>query len=102
VPFADVHTAFGQTLNGTFTLWVRRELKTAIDGMRDNVNGEEVVMVAEGQAPFSVAMAGAGADFRTANRAVRRLELKVTVREGCKPSSPQASQTGFSGCETLP
>lgn len=98
-PFSNVNTMFGERLNGTFTLWVRRDLKTDGTGLRDEVTGEQLVLLAEGQAPFST---GAVDRFTTANVSVRHLELKVTLREGCKASGPQASQTGFSDCELLP
>jgi hypothetical protein len=96
-PFEDTNIVFGQRLNGAFTLWVRRDLITSGAGLTDNPVGESLVMTAEGSAPF----AGVPGAFQRANRAIRRLESRITLREGCKPGGPQASQSGFSGCERL-
>jgi hypothetical protein len=98
-PLQDQNIAFGQRLNGAFTLWVRRDLVFNAGGtLSDNPVGEALVMTAEGVAPY----AGPAGQFQRANRAIRRLESRITLREGCKPGAPQASQTGFSGCELLP
>jgi hypothetical protein len=97
-PFQNVSTAFGQRLAGNFTVWVRREIVFNPDGtMADSPLGENVVVTAEGAAPF---MDGA-TQFMRANQAIRRIESRVTVREGCRPSGPQASDSGFSSCEGL-
>jgi hypothetical protein len=99
LPLNDVNTVFGDPnlrLSGTFTVWVRREPAFIGAGIGDNPSGETFIVTAEGTAPF--AFDGA---FQRSNRAVRRLESTVSVREGCRPSNAQASSTGFSDCEIL-
>jgi Tfp pilus assembly protein PilX len=98
-PFQNVSTALGQRLTGNFTVWVRRDLVFNADGtMSDSPLGENVIVTAEGAAPFM----DRNTPFMRANQAIRRLESRVVVREGCRPSGPQASDTGFSGCDNLP
>lgn len=103
-PFENVNLAFGRQLNGTFTLWVRRELLFNGDGtLSDNPVGEGIVLTSEGSAPFTGLAAGPGlGEFQRANRAIRMLETQVTVREGCRSGGPQVSATGFYSCEALP
>jgi len=89
VPFENVSTpyaglpapSFGR-LSGGFTIWVRRETLFTSNTAADNPVGERVVVTSEGSAPF----AGPGTAFTRANRAIRRLESVVLVREGCRPS----------------
>lgn len=98
-PFANVNTVFGNPnfqLMGAFTVWVRRELIFTGGGLGDNPAGESIVVLSEGTAPFMFDSA-----FGQRNRAIRRLESTVSVREGCRPSNAQTSQTGFSDCELL-
>lgn len=103
-PFENVSTVFGQRLSGGFTVWVRRELTMAPQAFADNPVGENIVVTAEGSAPFRgdlTASGGAGAGFMRANRAVRILESVVHVSEGCKPGHKETSDTGFDACNTL-
>ena len=98
-PFQNVSTALGQRLSGNFTVWVRRDLVFNADGtISDSPLGENVIVTAEGSAPYM----DQATTFMRANQAIRRLESRVTVREGCRPSGPQTSATGFSDCENLP
>lgn len=96
-PFEDAHTLFGQNLSGTVTVWIRRELSYAQGPNRnlvaDDVTGANLVVTAEGSAPF-----GAASAFARANRAIRRLEATVNVAEGCQDPSNQESADGFGGC----
>jgi hypothetical protein len=107
-PFENVHTAFGRNLTGTFTVWVRRDYVYGLGPMAgtisDNPAGENIIVTAEGSAPFggafSATATGIGA-FTRANRAIRRLESKVTVTEGCRPEFNSESATGGRMCEDL-
>jgi hypothetical protein len=83
-------------LNGAFTVWVRRDLLYSAGLASDNPVGENIIVTSEGTAPF-----GSQTVFTRANRAIRRLESRVIVREGCRPSAAQTSSTGFSDCELL-
>lgn len=85
-PFENVSMVFGQRLNGGVTVWVRRELLFAGSNVSDNPAGDNVVVTSEGSAPY----AGDGTAFQKANRAVRRLEARVQVREGCRRNKNQS------------
>jgi hypothetical protein len=99
-PFENVQNPFGvpgEGLTGTFTVWVRRGIVMASGpAFSDNLGGETVIVTAEGAAPFT-----ADSAFAQRNRAIRRLESSVTLREGCRPANAQTSSTGFSDCELL-
>lgn len=109
-PFQNVHTVFGRNLSGTFTVWVRRDVVygsgAAAGTISDNPAGENIIVTAEGSAPFAGAfdptLVGSTANqFLRANRAIRRLESKVTVKEGCRPNFNSESDTGGRMCEDL-
>src|SRR5262245_11378834 len=97
-PYQNTGTAFGQTLNGGFTVWVRRELSLSNNLFMDNPAGDNVIVTSEGSAPY----AGDFGSFQRANRAVRRLEAVVNVRPGCKGGKPETSDTGLDPCNPLP
>jgi hypothetical protein len=105
-PFENVSTVFGnplQRLSGSYTVWIRRELVFNPDGtVTDNTLGENVVVTSEGTAPFVTRDTSLeGQRVQNANRAIRRLESRVTIREGCRPSGAQTSSTGMSDCGDL-
>ncbi len=93
-PIENANVVFGQRLNGGVTVWVRREFAFAGGMVSDSPAGENVVVTAEGTAPY----AGTGTAFQAANRAIRRLESHVRVREGCNENKNQAG--GFRGCQS--
>lgn len=102
VPFENISQPVGAAagdprLNGAFTVWVRRDLQFGINTAFDNPVGESIIVTSEGTAPYS----GPETAFTRANRAIRRLESRVILREGCRPSGPQTSTTGFSDCEFI-
>jgi Tfp pilus assembly protein PilX len=97
-PFENVSTVFGQSVNGAFTVWVRRDLIMAPGVFQDNPVGENIIVTSEGSAPFR----GALGAFQRANRAVRILESQVRISEGCKPGHKETSDTGFDSCNPLP
>jgi hypothetical protein len=100
-PYENAHSAFGQNLNGGFTVWIRRELVLAGSTYSDNPVGENVTITSEGSAPFrGVTGAGDVGAFQRANQAVRRLEATVRITEGCKPGKLEDRDTGFFSCDS--
>jgi len=66
----------GQTLNGAFTVWVRRPLTLTNDGLYgDDPRPDAVVIVAEGIAPYL----GPGDAFTRARQATRVLETRFML-----------------------
>jgi hypothetical protein len=113
-PFQNTSTIFGQTLNGTFTVWVRRELITntnyddAIPGSTpylDSPNDLSLVMTVEGTAPY--AAGAAVTQFALTNRAIRYLEVSVDrIDPGdCENRSSQEGAgpggSGFDQCDPI-
>ena len=70
-------TVGGQTLNGAFTIWIRRPLVVGADGTysEDASDQSRLVIVAEGVAPY----VGAGDAFTRARQATRVLETRYTL-----------------------
>jgi hypothetical protein len=95
-PFENVSSAFGHRLNGSFTVWIRRELTVSGAQFTDNPAGENIIVTSEGSAPFSVDP-GAGS-FQRANRAIRRIEASVNIQEGCSEEKREDRDTGMAGC----
>jgi hypothetical protein len=82
----------GKTLNGAFTLWVRRKLAVDTQGRyQDSDRNDLLVIVSEGVAPYSGAQAGTNAAFVTARQARRILETELTL----------GLQTEEGKCETM-
>ncbi|HET6900183.1 MAG TPA: pilus assembly PilX N-terminal domain-containing protein [Vicinamibacteria bacterium] len=96
-PYQNVRTAFGQRLNGGFTVWIRRELILTGNTFSDNPVGESITVTSEGSAPYP----GDLGSFQRANRAIRRLESVVSVKEGCKPGKYEDRDTGFDSCNDI-
>jgi hypothetical protein len=93
-PFENMSTAFGRTVNGTFTVWIRRELILSGAQFTDNPAGENIIVTSEGSAPFR----GDLGSFQRANRAIRRIESSVNIQEGCTPGKGEDRDTGSAGC----
>lgn len=93
-PFENVSTAFGQKLNGGYTVWIRRELVLTGSTFMDNPVGENIIVTSEGSAPFR----GDIGSFQRANRAIRRLESVVHITEGCPRGKSEDRDTGNAGC----
>ena len=69
-------TVAGATLNGAFTVWVRRGLTIANNGQyADDTRLDSLVIVAEGIAPYM----GPGDAFTRARQATRVLETRFTL-----------------------
>lgn len=104
-PYQSVTAFRGQTLNGAFTLWVRRVLIDDGTGKRmDDTDNGNLVMTSEGTAPYT---AGGGTlAFTQANRAVRILEMRLTntpLNECPRPDQEglNSSGSGFNTCNPL-
>jgi hypothetical protein len=94
------------TLNGAFTIWVRRELVVSADGkFSDNTDNTSLVVTAEGIAPYQ----SQSDAFTRANQARRVLELGLSllVNQGnrCQGLAGQeglgASGENFDPCSPL-
>lgn len=93
----SVFPAGGETLNGAFTIWIRRPLLVDVNGTysEDPADQSNLVIVAEGIAPYM----GPGDAFTRARQATRVLETRyslglATAGEPCFGS--QAGQEGGS------
>jgi hypothetical protein len=94
--YENVSTFEGETINGAFTIWVRRGLEVQNDGtFTDSDRNDALIIVSEGRAPYS----GAGTAFTGARQATRVLETTFslglsTVGDPCLGT--QAGQEGMS------
>ena len=109
-PYQYVTTAVGQTLNGAFTVWIRRPIKynpntSLIDYNTDNDN---MVLVSEGIAPYTGG--NIATTFGVSNRAVQVIEVALSrattlASGGCGSRGGQAGGgpmgAGFGGCDPL-
>jgi hypothetical protein len=75
--YENVTTFAGETLNGAFTVWLRRPLLANNAGQysEDATDNSRLVIVAEGVAPYT----GAGDAFTRARQAMRVLETSFTL-----------------------
>ena len=79
--YQDVSQYMGTTLNGAFTIWVRREILVSATGeFSDNTDNTALVVTAEGIAPYTAQ----GDAFTRANQSRRVLEqgLSLLVNQG--------------------
>ena len=92
--YEDVSTFMGQTLNGAFTLWVRRSLVTDSDGtIADGADPAELILVSEGVAPYS----GAATAFTRAQQARKTLEVRLSLITGAVGTPCLGTQAGQEG-----
>lgn len=116
-PYQNVTTILGQNLNGAFTLWVRRPLHYLPDGTTvdwggtvapaTEIDDSNLVLVAEGIAPYTGA--AAGSSLASWGKAVHVIEVSLSqtppqaacraVRAGQQGSGPEGANHG--GCEPL-
>ena len=74
--YQDVSTYMASTLNGAFTIWVRRELAVSPTGMfSDNADNTTLVVTAEGIAPYQ----SQADNIARANQARRTLEVSLSL-----------------------
>jgi hypothetical protein len=95
--YENVSDFMNETLNGAFTVWVRRSLDVDEEGQfSDSTHNENVVVVSEGVAPF----AGPSSAVTRARQAVRVLETSFSLAlasEGSPCFGNLAGQEGQSG-----
>jgi PilX N-terminal len=84
----------GESLNGAFTIWVRRPLIVNLDGTyQDDTRQDAVVIVAEGIAPY----AGPGDAFTRSRQATRVLETRFTLALATAGDPCLGTQAGQEG-----
>jgi Tfp pilus assembly protein PilV len=94
VRYEDVSTFSGQTLNGAFTIWVRRALQTGNDGtISDNTRNDELILAAEGVAPYT----GAATAITRAQQARKMLETRLTLSLSTVGNPCLGTQAGQEG-----
>jgi hypothetical protein len=107
----------GQSLNGSFTLWVRRPLRYLADGTTldfgattfpaTEIDDSNLILVAEGVAPYTGSVAST--NLAAAGKAVHIIEVALSqtppqaacraARAGQQGSGPEGANHG--GCEPL-
>lgn len=108
VEYRDQTTAYGQPVNGAFTIWVRRPVVIGDTARLSDVTGaDSIIMTAEGVAPYSDA-AGLATALGRQNRSVHTMEILVTntmTNQSCGTLSGQAGGgpggAGFGGCQAI-
>lgn len=94
IRYEDVSAFSGETLNGAFTIWIRRGLDVGNDGYySDSTRNDALIIVAEGRAPFS----GAADQFTRNRQAVRVLETTFSLGLATQGSPCLGSQQGQEG-----
>jgi hypothetical protein len=84
----------GQTLNGAFTIWIRRPLTLSNNGLyADDTRPDALVIVAEGIAPYL----GPGDAFTRARQATRVLETRFTLEMATAGDPCLGAQAGQEG-----
>ncbi len=92
--YEDVSTFSGETINGAFTIWIRRGLQVDNAGQyTDSDRNDALIIVAEGRAPFS----GPGDAFTRSRQAVRVLETSFSLGLATAGSPCLGSQQGQEG-----
>lgn len=107
-PMQNVSTFLGQTVAGTFTVWVRRPVVPQTNGwLMDYPQDDRLVVTAEGTAPSYGAGLSNGTTFALQNRAVRVLETELSKIDpnDCENLSGQAGNgptgSGFDPCSQV-
>ena len=111
-PYQYKTTLYGQSLNGAFTLWVRRPTLIRQDGLFGDYTGvgdeDHLVLVSEGVAPYTGAqLSGAMTANNAAVQVVEVLlsQVRGTTQNPCNTRTGQAGQgaegAGFSACDPI-
>jgi len=108
VPFENVTTFLGQTLNGNFTLWIRRPYTLSASSppfLEDDTRNDRLILTSEGVAPYTGA--SATTTFGQAHRAMRILEVSLQrIAPGdCENRTSQVGSgplgAGFDQCDPI-
>jgi len=111
-PYQFKTTLYGQSLNGAFTLWVRRPTLIGLDGLFRDYSGpgeeDHLILVSEGVAPYTGAqLSGAMTANNAAVQVVEVLlsQVRGTEQNPCNTRTGQAGQgaenAGFSACDPI-
>jgi hypothetical protein len=107
-PFENVSTFLGQSLNGSFTIWIRRPYDLSAANppyLIDAPGNDKLVLTAQGIAPFTGKSATTA--FGQANRAMRLLEVTLQrIAPGdCENRTSQTGSgplgAGFDQCDPI-
>jgi hypothetical protein len=91
--YQDVSQFGGTTLNGAFTLWVRRDLTVNAEGQfTDSTASNVYIVTAEGVAPYTGGSDDATRAFIQAHQARRVLEIAYQVQAGGQGTRCQGLQ----------
>jgi hypothetical protein len=113
VPFENVSTFLGSSLNGMFTIWIRRPYvlsppPTSPPFLEDDVRNDRLILTAEGIAPYkALTTANASSAFAQANQARRIMEVTLQrISPGdCENRTAQAGSgplgAGFDQCDPI-
>jgi hypothetical protein len=101
-------TVFGETVNGAYTIWVRRPLEFGDGTIHDDADNGVMVLTVEGTAPFRAADLASGGVSKhvISNRSRKVLEFTVSRKAGqgnrCATRAGQAGGgpegANFGGC----
>jgi hypothetical protein len=92
-PWENVNTLLGQSLDGSFTIWIRRPTTFTTTGVaQDDDSDSRLIVTSEGTAPYRGA--AAGGNVAVQRRAVRVLEIEVTKID---PGDCEANKGGQVG-----
>ncbi|MFN8096124.1 MAG: pilus assembly PilX N-terminal domain-containing protein [Vicinamibacteria bacterium] len=95
-PYQYKNVVFGQPLNGAFTLWIRRPVRSRADGFLEDYGEDDdtLVLVSEGVAPFTGT--GITSAIGAGHKAVQLLEVTVSRAARLDPSTcgSRAGQAG--------
>jgi Tfp pilus assembly protein PilX len=92
-PFQNVSNFLGESINGAFTVWVRRRVTTDATGaVIDDPSDASMVMTAEGVAPYTGA--AASLSYGQRNKAVRYLEVELAKVDPGDCENDFVGQTG--------
>jgi hypothetical protein len=106
-PWENVNTLLGQSLDGSFTIWVRRPTRFTMNGVAEDDDSDAALIVtSEGTAPYRGAAAGANVAIQ--RRAVRVLEIQVTKIDPGDCENSRGGQAGngalgsnFDACQAV-
>jgi hypothetical protein len=78
-PYEDISTVYGQTLNGSFTVWIRRPLRyVAADTAVDETDSNVMMVTSQGEAPF--VRGQLGSSYTQVGRALQVMEARLRRR----------------------
>jgi hypothetical protein len=78
--YENISTFGGQTLNGAFSIWIRRPLVVDNAGLyTDDTRNDALIIVSEGVAPYVGGFAGQASALVRSRQALRVLETRFTL-----------------------